>query len=156
MKWEKENFLVSTDPDLLDLDFICRSLRSTYWAAERPDSIIKESIKNSLCLGLFKKKEAEQIGFARVVTDHVTFSWLCDVIIDMDHRGAGLGKWLVSCVVDHPSVRNTTSLLGTLDAHGLYEKFGYTRSDQMRRPRERKSAEPGGGVNECSAAAPHS
>ncbi len=59
MKWEKDSFFVSTDPDLLDADFICRSLRSTYWAADRPNSVIREWFKNSVCFGLFKKEGAE-------------------------------------------------------------------------------------------------
>jgi hypothetical protein len=44
-----------------------------------------------------------------------------------------LGKWLMACVTDHPFVKNSMSLLGTLDAHGLYEKYGFVRSEQMKR-----------------------
>lgn len=56
--------------------------------------------------------------------------------IGEEHRSKGLGKWLVSCVTEHPIVKNSTSLLGTLDAHGLYEKYGYVRFEMMRRPRK--------------------
>ena len=55
-----------------------------------------------------------------------------DVLIDEKYRGRGLGKWLMSCVVDHPNVKNTNSLLGTRDAHGLYEQFGFEPVDPER------------------------
>lgn len=133
MKPESKGFAVSTDPSLFDLDFVHRALNATYWAKNRPRSVVEESIRNSICFGVYDQQTKKQVGFARVVTDHATFSWLCDVIIDDGHRNKGLGKMLMSAVTAHPSVRNTVSLLGTLDAHGLYEKFGYTRSEQMKR-----------------------
>jgi GNAT superfamily N-acetyltransferase len=136
MNIENAEFLISTDPERLDLNFLCRSLNATYWAQGRPHEVIRASVRNSLCFGVYQKETTEQIGFARVVTDQVTFSWVCDVLIDERYRGRGLGKWLMACVVSHPHVKNTTSLLATRDAHGLYEKFGYQRSEGMRRPRD--------------------
>ena len=132
--FEREGFLISTDPDLLDLDFVCRSLNGTYWAANRSREVIEKSIQNSLCFGVYEKESRRQVGFARVVTDKATFSWICDVLIEEENRRKGLGKWLMSCVTEHPTVRNSMSLLRTLDAHGLYEKYGYERTEMMRRP----------------------
>jgi GNAT superfamily N-acetyltransferase len=134
MEHENAEYLISTDPARLDLAFLCRALNATYWAGDRPRGVIEASVRNSICFGLYRKTTGEQVGFARVVTDQATFSWVCDVVIDESHRGQGLGKWLMSCVVAHPCVKNTNSLLGTRDAHGLYEKFGYRRSSGMRRP----------------------
>ena len=59
---------------------------------------------------------------------------LCDVVVDERQRGKGLGKFLISCVVAHPHVGATKCLLATRDAHGLYERFGFSRAEQMRRP----------------------
>jgi GNAT superfamily N-acetyltransferase len=136
MEFNQGEFLISTDPERLDLDYLCHALNGTYWAHGRPPEVIRASVRNSLCFGVYRIGTNEQIGFARVVTDQATFSWVCDVLIDERFRGKGLGKWLMSCVVSHPIVKNTTSLLATRDAHGLYEKFGYKRSKSMRRPRD--------------------
>ena len=133
MKFEREGFLISTEHELLDVAFIYQSLNSTYWAKGRSRETVEESIRNSLCFGVYKTETREQIGFARVVTDQATFSWICDVFIEETHRKKGLGKWLVECVTAHPSVKNCRSFLGTADAHALYEKFGYARSEVMRR-----------------------
>jgi GNAT superfamily N-acetyltransferase len=140
-----DGFFISTEATKLDLDFVCRVLGTSYWAEGRPRSVIEESIRNSLCFGIYESSTMKQVGFARVVTDKVTFSWICDVIIDEPYRRRGLGKWLMSCVVSHMDVRETRSRLGTKDAHLLYEKFGYQREELMlRRPNQgpNKAPEP--------------
>jgi GNAT superfamily N-acetyltransferase len=140
MNYERGNFLVSTDPGLLDMEFLCRGLNSTYWAATRPREVIEESIRNSLCFGVYEKESKQQVGFARVVTDKITFSWVCDVFITDSYRKRGLGKWLMACVVEHPDVKRTLSVLGTKDAHGLYEKYGFVRTELMKRPSQANQA----------------
>jgi GNAT superfamily N-acetyltransferase len=129
MQSEHNGYLITDDPARLDLDAICRLLSETYWAAERSRDTIERSIRNSICFGLYHGPT--QVGFARVVTDSATFSWICDVIIDPGHRSAGLGKWLVECVLAHPNVATTRKMLRTRDAHGLYEQFGFIRSECM-------------------------
>lgn len=133
MNIERDGYLVSTDAQLLDVDFLWRGLNRTYWAGQRTRATVEASIKNSLCFGMYRKEPLQQIGFARVVTDQVTFSWICDVFIDEGSRGKGLGKRLLACVTEHPVVKNTLSILGTRDAHGLYEKYGFARYEMMRR-----------------------
>jgi len=120
-------YVISTDPSLLDLDVVHGFLQRTYWAAERPLETLKRSVEGSLNFGLYRAKDRRQVGFARVVTDFATFAWLCDVFIDEAHRGQGLGVWLVETVVEHPELhRLRLWMLGTRDAHGLYEKIGFT------------------------------
>lgn len=138
MHAEHDGFLISTDPELLDFDFVGRSLNRTYWAEKRPRAVIEESFRNSLCFGVYEKTSRRQVGFARVVTDRVTFSWICDVFIEESSRKLGLGKWLMSFVSEHPFVKPTMSILGTRDAHGLYEKYGYVRTELMKRPPPQK------------------
>jgi GNAT superfamily N-acetyltransferase len=68
---------------------------------------------------------SQQVGFARVVSDHATFAWLCDVFIVESKQGQGLGKWLVECVVAHPELQDLKLfLLATSDAHELYRRYG--------------------------------
>ena len=74
MSWENESHFVSTDPGLLDLDFVCAALAGSYWANDRPRDVVARSIGASLCFGLYDKHDGRQVGFARVVTDASTFS----------------------------------------------------------------------------------
>jgi GNAT superfamily N-acetyltransferase len=70
---------------------------------------------------------ARQVAFARVVTDSVTFAWLCDVYVDRAERGRGLGTWMVGAIRDELSTRGVRRiLLATADAHGVYAKLGFT------------------------------
>jgi GNAT superfamily N-acetyltransferase len=133
MKRAPKGYLISTSPGKLDIGFVRRGLNATYWARDRPLRVIRRSLARSLCFGVYETKSGRQVGFARVVTDRATFSWLCDVFIDEAHQGRGLGKWLVSRATSHPDVARGTVMLGTRDAHGLYEKFGFRKSDQMKR-----------------------
>ena len=87
--------------------------------------MVERSIENSLCFGAYAE-DGKQVGFARVVTDAATFAYLGDVFVVGEHRGRGIGKQLVAAVMAHPDVQGVRLfLLGTADAHGLYEGFGF-------------------------------
>jgi GNAT superfamily N-acetyltransferase len=120
------DFLISTDPGLLDVPLIHDFLANrSYWAMGRPLEVVRRALENSLCFGLYE--QGRQVGLARLVTDRATFGWLCDVFVLEDNRGRGLAKWLIECVLGHPAVQGLRRvLLGTRDAHGLYERYGFT------------------------------
>jgi GNAT superfamily N-acetyltransferase len=119
------DFLVTTDPTRLDVAFIHAYLVRSYWAEGIPREVVERSIANSLCFGAFEGEQ--QVGFARVITDYATFAYLADVFIIESHRGRGLSKFLMECIVNHPELQGLRRwILGTRDAHALYAKFGFT------------------------------
>lgn len=122
--WRRENVLISTNAKLLHLATIHEFIRHSYWAEGIPREILERSVRNSLPFGIYE--EGKQIGFCRVVTDYATYGWVMDVVIDEKHRGRGLSKWMMECVLCHPSLQGFRRWgLGTRDAHGLYERFGF-------------------------------
>ena len=70
-------------------------------------------------------KGDEQVGFGRVVTDYATFAWVADVFVLKEHRGHGLGHWLMECMVSHPEIQNMALDLATRDAHEVYRSVGF-------------------------------
>jgi GNAT superfamily N-acetyltransferase len=126
MEWQKENFIISTDKNRLDLPYIHQFLSNkSYWAEGIPFDIVKKSIENSLCLGIYDGEK--QIGFARIITDEATFGYLADVFVDAAYRGKGLSKWLMNVICDLPFMPLLRRfMLATKDAHALYEQFGFT------------------------------
>ena len=127
-------FTISRDSNRLDREFIVHSLQTTYWAGDRSRETILASLDHSLCFAAYEEASGRQVGFARVVSDQATFSWLCDVFVDPAHRGHGLGKRLVAAVVEDPRLAKTRIYLGTKDAHELYKKFGFIPREMMLRP----------------------
>jgi GNAT superfamily N-acetyltransferase len=135
---QRDDFIISTDPARLDVDAIERLLQSSYWASERSRASTELAVKNSLCFGLYELRSGRQIGLTRVVTDHATFAWLCDVIVEEEHRGKGLGKWMMEVVLADPRLRHVSRwILATSDAHHLYERYGFTRMAHADRWMER-------------------
>ena len=123
-EYRKGKFLVSTDRDKLNLDTVHSFLSESYWAKGIPREVVARSIQNSLCFGVFSG--AEQIGFARVISDYATYAYLADVFIIEPYRGKSLAKWLMECIVAHPQLQGLRRwTLATRDAHELYAKFGF-------------------------------
>lgn len=120
-----EEIVVSTDNSKLDIPLIHKYIsEDSYWARGVPLEIVKKSIENSLCFGVYKGDK--QVGFARIMTDKATFAYLADVFILPESRKQGLSKKLMSEIMAHPDLQGLRKmLLATADAHGLYKQFGF-------------------------------
>lgn len=138
--WTKDEYFISTDPSLIDATTLNRWFASEdmYWTNPLPDEVMRMTLRNSTCFGLYKRHEStpspaaprdsQLVGLARCVTDHVTIVYLTDVYVLAQHRGGGLGSWLIQCVREHidsmPYLRQ--SLLLTSDrvkSVPFYEKL---------------------------------
>jgi len=118
---------ISTDPSRLDFKAIHAYLTRSYWSPGIPLATVEKAARNSLCFGVYEAATGAQVGFARVVTDHATFAYLCDVYVLEDHRGHGLGKRMMREVMAHPALTGARRImLATRDAHGLYGLSGFT------------------------------
>lgn len=128
-EYHHENYLISTDPSRLQIDVIHDFfVNSSYWAQDRTREQTERAIEQSVCFGLYDANKL--VGFARVVTDYVVIAYLADVFILEGHRGRGLGKWLVRCVMAHPDLQNLKGwYLNTRDAHSLYSQLGWISID---------------------------
>jgi GNAT superfamily N-acetyltransferase len=117
---------ISVDPARINVGLVHKFLsEDSYWSKGIPLPVVEKAIANSLCFGVFH--DAQQVGFARVVTDKSTFALLADVFILPSHRGRGLSKWLMREVINHPDLQGLRRLLLlTSDAHSLYAQFGFT------------------------------
>jgi GNAT superfamily N-acetyltransferase len=124
IEMKRDGYTISTDRRRLDLAGMHRFLASSYWSPGLPFDVLTRAVAGSLCFGLYHNRE--QVGFARVVTDSATFAYLCDVYLLPEHRGRGLGGWLMDAVVGHPALQGLRRfVLVTRDAHRLYERFGF-------------------------------
>jgi GNAT superfamily N-acetyltransferase len=134
---QRGEFLISTDPARLDLDVIHKFLTNCYWARGVPREVVARSMERALCFGIYDGRGA-QLGFARVISDFATIAYVGDVFVLEPHRGGGLGKWLMECIMQHPALQNLRRwILTTRDAHGLYAQVGFTPVKSPERYMER-------------------
>ncbi|MEJ2506133.1 MAG: GNAT family N-acetyltransferase [Ignavibacteriaceae bacterium] len=118
------SYTISDDKSKLDINFIHSFITNSYWGKGRSHDDVTETIENSDCFGIYDNDK--QIGFARVVSDHVIFAYLFDVFIIKDYRSKGLSKVLLNAVFENPKFKKVRKwYLATQDAHGLYQKFGF-------------------------------
>jgi GNAT superfamily N-acetyltransferase len=117
---------ISIDAARLDVRAMHEYLASSYWSPGIPLETVERAAKNSLCFGVYETATGRQVGLARVVTDHATFAYLCDVYVLEAHRGQGLGKRLMREVMAHPAITGARRvMLATRDAHGMYRQVGF-------------------------------
>jgi GNAT superfamily N-acetyltransferase len=123
--WSKNDYEISTDPARIDAVMVHEFLTNSYWAKGIPLETVQRSIENSIAFGVYHGQQL--VGFARIISDLATFAYLADVFILPSHRGRGLSRWLMECIVGHPDLQGLRRwMLGTQDAHGLYAKYGFT------------------------------
>jgi len=125
-EFKKGDLKISTDSSLIQLQTVHEYLsKDSYWAKGRPIEIVKKSIRNSLCFGVYTKNK--QIGFARIITDYSVFAYILDLFIIKKYQKQGLGKWLMSCIMSYPDLQGKMKwALCTRDAHGLYKKYHFS------------------------------
>jgi GNAT superfamily N-acetyltransferase len=151
-----QDYLISTRPSLISRDFVQTAFASeeTYWAKPLPDGQVEILLENSVTLGLYKvlpsvpraksadtpesprspsptladedAEQLQQIGMARIITDHMTTAYLTDVYTSPDYRAQGLGKWLVQCCGDifdgHPALRRSFLISGSAAGQKFYAR----------------------------------
>ena len=119
-------FRISTDRTELDVPLIYRLLsEQSSWAVGIPRSVVERSIENSLCFGGYV--EGRQVAFARVVTDFSTFASVVDLFVLPDYRGRGFASRILETMLAHPSLQKLRRFtVAGSEAHGLFEKFGFT------------------------------
>jgi GNAT superfamily N-acetyltransferase len=134
-----KRYSVTTSTEEIDRERVYYWLSElSYWARGRSRETQDAAIDASRNYGVFDTATGEQAAYGRVITDGVTFAWLCDVFVAPDARGRGLGKMLAAAVVDDLEPLGLKRImLSTGDAHGLYAQFGFAPLEDPTRVMER-------------------
>jgi len=133
------------DPGRVDRDTLWQFLSTeAYWGRWRTRSVVEQQLDGAWrVVGVYDSGTGAMIGFARAVSDGTGFAYLADVYIDKEFRGQGLGVELVATMIDRGPGASFRWTLHTSDAHGLYERFGFTQPDRtyLERPGTRPTPE---------------
>jgi GNAT superfamily N-acetyltransferase len=118
-------FLLDDDPARIDRVAVHAFITDSYWAQGRTRDLMDELIARAERVGGLYGPDGRQLGFARVVSDGYTVSYLADVYVLEEVRGRGLGFALVRFTVDEGPLAGTKWILHTRDMHRLYARLGF-------------------------------
>jgi ribosomal protein S18 acetylase RimI-like enzyme len=125
MDERRGDLLLTDDQSQLDLPTIHGWLcDEAYWSLGRSLEAVTASIRHSDSYGVLKA--GKQVGFARVISDGVSFAYICDVFVAAANRRQGIGRWLVERMIADLRAKDVRQvLLATRDAHALYQRAGF-------------------------------
>ena len=126
-QWRRDDYLLTTDPDAVDVAAVHAFLHESYWARGVPLDVVRRSLEHSLSFTLLRDQRL--VGFARVITDYATFAYVTDVFVLPAFRGQGLAAWMMTCILAHPELQGFRRwCLATRDAHNVYARVGFART----------------------------
>ncbi len=128
------------DPARVDLDVVWDFLATqAYWGRFRAREDFEAQFAAAWrVIGGYEADTGRLVAFARAVGDGVSHAYLADLFVVPRARGTGLGKELVSTMIDRGPGACFRWGLHTADAHGLYRRFGFAPPDEtyLERPRQ--------------------
>jgi GNAT superfamily N-acetyltransferase len=124
-EWSRGDYRVTTNISAFDFEVVHRYLSEVaYWSPGISREQVERAARHSLAFGLFHRDT--QIGYARAITDTVSFAYLADIFVLPGRQRDGLGTWLVECLMAHPDLQGLRKMmLTTTSAHALYARFGF-------------------------------
>lgn len=133
------DFEVDDSRARIDRDAVWEFLSTqAYWGQWRKREDFERQIDLAWrVVGVYRKPDGRQIGFARAFSDGVGTAYLADVFVAPEARGHGIGKSLVQGMIEDGPGRDFRWMLHTDDAHGLYRAYGFVEPDHtyLERPR---------------------
>jgi len=136
-----DGFVLDDDPNRVDRAAVHAFITTSYWAAGRERAVMDDLIATAArVVGLYAA-DGRQLGFARVVSDRHTVSYLADVYVLDEVRGRGFGLELVRFTVDGGPLAATKWMLHTRDMHRLYARLGFVAPGERTMERGRRAAD---------------
>jgi GNAT superfamily N-acetyltransferase len=120
------DYYISPEPEKLNIILIHEYLsKRSFWARNSSFEDIERCLFHSMCFGIYQQ-EGPQVGFARVITDYLTYGHILDLFILESHRGLGLTKMLVAGILDHEDLQTIKKwLISTKQSHKVYQELGF-------------------------------
>jgi len=84
------------------------------------------SFANSMFV-CFASDEGRLIGVGRAVADGVDCAYICDIAVHPSHQGTGVGKAVLTDLLDSAGGHKKIILYSVPGAESFYRKFGFKR-----------------------------
>ena len=111
--------------DDIDWEELSRLYQAAPLGNKQPDGL-KLVFSNSMfkCLAY---DDSRLVGVGRAMADGLDCSYICDVAVHPSHQGTGLGKEIVSRLVDLSKGHRKIILYAVAGKEPFYKKFGFRR-----------------------------
>ena len=98
---------------------------NSFWASGRSASNLRRMLRGSEAV-VSAWREGRLVGFGRATSDGCYRAVLWDVVVARDDEGKGLGRQLVSALLETGPVANAERVyLMTTNSQGFYERLGF-------------------------------
>ena len=105
-----------------------RRLRKRAGLSEKTLSAAESGLPNTW-FAVTIRHDGRAVGMGRIIGDGGTAFQIVDIAVEPEHQGKGLGKTIVSALVDHLRANAPASayvsLIADGDARHLYAKYGF-------------------------------
>ncbi len=99
--------------------------KNTFWAKGRTKKKLRKMIANSCTLVTIWQKD-QLIGFGRATSDSIYRAVLWDIVIADSHQKLGLGKILLSSLLNSKSLKSVEKIyLMTTNCRDFYKSCGF-------------------------------
>ena len=124
-------FVLDDDPVRIDRAAVHAFITGSYWATGRTRELMDTLIAGAASVGGLNGADGRQLGFARVVSDGHTVSYLADVYVLEEVRGRGLDLELVRFTVNGGSLGETKWILHPRDMQAPLSAPGRRRQSVL-------------------------
>ena len=112
------------------MDWVLDQLGDQSWSKNEPRDLLRRSIEAVHAYGLYAP-DGSPAGFLSVLSDGVYNARLSNFFIIPEHRGRGIGRWVMSTLLNESRLKNVRNWqLVTDDMHRLYRRFGFRLADK--------------------------
>ena len=109
----------------IDWEELSRLYQAAPRGNKQPDGL-KLVFSNSM-FKCFAYDDSRLVGVGRAMADGLDCSYICDVAVHPSHQGTGLGKEIVSRLVDLSKGHRKIILYAVAGKEPFYKKFGFRR-----------------------------
>ena len=109
----------------IDWEELSRLYQAAPLGNKQPEGL-KLVFSNSM-FKCFAYDDSRLVGVGRAMADGLDCSYICDVAVHPSHQGTGLGKEIVSRLVDLSKGHRKIILYAVAGKEPFYKKFGFRR-----------------------------
>ena len=117
--------IIYRDERILDERIVCDFFtRHATWKVHAEPEKWKKSVENSSAV-ISAWDDGDLIGLTRGISDRVRYAQVLEVLVHPAYRGSGIGRELVTRLINQPAMCVRGVILGTPTMKDFYESVGF-------------------------------